>query len=119
MHRLHNATVGSAAHDSDSEADERLAMVIEGSLTGGLCGADAGGLTAVLLDTRATANFVSPRLQRVAITYSSSPDDSSTPILGRVRLSLKLQSFKCTVTCYVIDLCEQFTLFLGTALWLV
>ena len=115
MHRLHNATVLSAAADSDFESDERLAMLFEGSLGGsGLDG--HGQLTApILFDTGASSNFVSPRLlKQAAISYSSSSatlrlaDDSSAPILGKVRLRLKLQSFACTVTCYVTDLCDEF-----------
>ena len=35
MHRLHNATVLSAASDSSFESDERFAMLFEGSLGGG------------------------------------------------------------------------------------
>ena len=35
MHRLHNATVLSAASDSEFESDERLAMLFEGFLGGG------------------------------------------------------------------------------------
>ena len=67
-----------------------------------------------------SANFVSPRLlQQLGITYSSPTatlrlaDDSSAPILGKVRLKFKLQSFTCTVTCYVTDLCDEFDLILG------
>ena len=40
-------------------------------------------------------------------------DDSSAPILGKVRLRLKLQSFVCTVTCYVTELCDDFDVILG------
>ena len=115
MHRLHNATVLSAAADADFESDERLAMLFEGSL-GGSRSDGHGGLTApILFDTGASSNFVSPRLlKQAAIFYSSSSatlrlaDDSSAPILGKVRLRLKLQSFACTVTCYVTDLCDEF-----------
>ena len=42
-------------------------------------------------------------------------DDSSAPILGKVRLRLKLQSFVCTVTCYVTDLCDEFDVILGNS----
>ena len=121
MHRLHNATVLSAASDSRFESDERLAMLFEGSLGGG--GLDGRGLTApILFDTGASSNFVSPRfLKQSAISYSSSSatlrlaDDSSAPILGKVRLRLKLQSFVCTVTCYVTDLCDEFDVILGNS----
>lgn len=70
MHRLHNATVLSAAHDSDLESNERLAMLFEGSLAGGFGHrSDAAGLTApILVDTGASSNFVSPRLlQQLAL----------------------------------------------------
>ena len=96
MHRLHYATVLSAAADSDFESDERLAMLFEGSL-GGSRSDGHGGLTApILFDTGASSNFVSPRLlKQAAISSSSSAtlrlaDDSSAPILGKVRLRLKL-----------------------------
>ena len=87
-------------------------MLFEGSLGGG--GLDGRGLTApILFDTGASSNFVSPRfLKQAAISYSSSSatlrlaDDSSAPVLGKVRLGLKLHSFVCTVTCYVTDLCD-------------
>ena len=59
-HRLHNATVLSAASDSSFESDERLAMLFEGSLGGG--GLDGRGLTApILFDIGASSNFVSHR----------------------------------------------------------
>ena len=120
MHRLHNATVLSAAHDSYSESNERLAMLFEGTFNGSR---PYGGLTApILLDTGASSNFVSPRLlQRLGITYSPTTatlrlaDDSSSPILGRVRLRFRLQSLTCTVTCYVTDLCSDFDLILGNS----
>ena len=121
MHRLHHATVLSAADDSELESDERLAMLFErsfGSTLGGHGVLDAP----ILFDTGATSNFISPRLlQRLGISYSSSSatlrlaDDSSAPILGRVRLRFKLQAFSCTVSCYVTDLCDEFDLILGNS----
>ena len=42
-------------------------------------------------------------------------DDSSAPILGKVRLRLKLQSFVCTVTCYVTDLRDELDVILGNS----
>ena len=73
----------------------------------------------ILFDTGASSNFGSPRfLKQAAISYSSYSatlrlaDDSSAPILGKVRLRLKLQS-ACTVTCYVTDLCDEFDVILG------
>ena len=121
MHRLHNATVLSAASDSSFASDERLAMLFEGSLGGG--GFDGPGLTAsILFDTGAFSNVISTRfLKQAAISHSSSSatlclaDDSSAPILGKVRLSLKLQSFVCTVTCNVTDLCDDFDVILGNS----
>ena len=107
MHRLHSATVLSAASDSSFESDERLAMLSGGSLGGG--GLDGPGLTAcILFDTGASSNFVNPRfLKQAAISTSSSSsatlrlaDDSSAPILGKVRLRFKLQLFGCTVFGY-------------------
>ena len=73
MYRLHNATVLSAAAESDLESDERLAMLFEGFLGGS--GPDGhGGLTApILFDAGASPNFVCPRfLKQAAISYSSS-----------------------------------------------
>ena len=57
----------------------------------------------ILFDTGASSNFVSPKfLKQAAVSYSSATlrlaDDSSAPILGKVRVRLKLQSFVCTVT---------------------
>ena len=53
MHRLHKATVVSAASDPDLESDERLAMLFEGSLGGNRV--DGGGLIApILFDTGAS-----------------------------------------------------------------
>ena len=52
MHRLHNATVLSAAHDSGLESDERLAMLFEGSFTGGFGGRAHDGLTSPILFDR-------------------------------------------------------------------
>ena len=127
MHRLHNATVPSLAHDSDLESDERLAMLFEGTFPcptpGAISGGGDGGVTSpVLLDTGASANFVSPRLLRqLAVSYAASSatlrlaDDSSAPILGKVRLCLKLQTFSCTVTCYVTDLCDEFDVILANS----
>ena len=119
MHRLHNATVVSAAHDSNLESNERLAMLFEGHF--GRSGRNDGGLTAhILFDSGASSNFVSPRLlQQLAVSYSPTTatlrlaDDSSSPILGKVRLRFKLQSFTSTVTCYVTTLCDEFDLILG------
>ena len=60
MHRLHNATVLSAAADSDFESDERLAMLFEGSL-GGSRSDGHGGLTApILFDTGGILKFCEP-----------------------------------------------------------
>ena len=106
---------------SSFESDERLAILFEGSLRGG--GLDGRGLTApILFDTGAVSNFVSPRfLKQAAISYSSSSatlrlaDDSSAPVLGKVRLGLKLHSFVCTVTRYVTDLCDEFDVILGNS----
>ena len=72
-------------------------MLFGGSLDRG--GLDGLGLTAcILFDTGASSNFVSPRfLKQAAISTSSSSatlrlaDDSSAPILGKVRVRLKLQ----------------------------
>ena len=121
MHRLHNATVLSAAHDSDLESEERLAMLFEGSFHGGIGGRGNGILTSpILFDSGASSNFVSPRLlHQLAISYSPSSvtlrlaDDSSAPILGKVKLRFKLQFFTGIVSCYVTDLCDEFDMILG------
>ena len=76
-------------------------------------------MSPILLDIGASTNFVSPRLlQQLGISYSSSSsatlrlaDDSSATILGKIkRLRFRLQSFTCTVSCYVTDLCDEFDL---------
>ena len=124
MHRLHNAVVSSAAHDSDLESDERLAMLFEGAFQGGFGGRGHGdGLNSpILFDSGASSNFVSPRLlQQLGISYSPSgatlrlADDSSAPSLGKVRLRFKLQSFTGIATCYVTDLCDEFDVILGNS----
>ena len=98
MHRLHNATVLSAAHDSDLESKEHLAMLFEGSFCGGFDGrgGDGGQLNSpILFDTGASSSFVNPSLlQKLGISYAPSfatlslADDSSSPILGKFRLRL-------------------------------
>ncbi len=78
MHRLHKATIVSAAHDSSLESDERLAMLFEGSFWGNDRGrGDASGVghltSPILFHSGASSNFVSPRLlQQLAISCSSS-----------------------------------------------
>jgi len=123
MHRLHNATVLSAADDSNLESSERLAMLFEGSFYGNVGGRHDGVTSSILFDSGASSNFVSPRLlQQLAVSYSSSSatlrlaDDSSAPILGKVRLRFKLQSFTGIVSCYVTDLCDEFDMILGNSL---
>ena len=137
MHRLHRASVvpsvaASNGSSLDLESDERLAMLFEGAFGGSLRwggGGQHGGLTSsILLDTGASTNFVSPRLlQQLGISYSSSSsatlrlaDDSSATILGKIkRLRFKLQSFTCTVSCYVTDLCDEFDLILGNSFMVI
>ncbi|KAA6427324.1 MAG: hypothetical protein FRX49_01989 [Trebouxia sp. A1-2] len=88
MHRLHNATVAPASDEVDSDSDERLAMLFEGSF--GCGGRDGHRVdTSILFDSGATSNFVSPRLlKQLAVNYSPSSatlrlaDASSVPILG-------------------------------------
>ena len=130
MHRLHHATLASSSsspQDSDLESDERLAMLFEGSFVGHFAGRlrDGGVDAPILLDSGASANFVSPRLlKHLAVTCSPSSltlrlaDDSSAPILGKVRLRFRLQSFSCTATCYVTDLYDEFDLILGNSFML-
>ena len=94
-------------------------MLFEGHF--GRCGRHDGNLIApILLDSGASSNFVSPKLlQQLETSYSPTTatlhlaDDSSSPILGKVRLRFKLQSFTSTVTCYVTTLCDEFDLILG------
>ena len=63
MHRLHNATVVSAAHDSNLESNERLAMLFEGHF--GRCGRNDGGLTApILFDSGASYQLRESQNQR-------------------------------------------------------
>ena len=96
MHRLHNASVLSAARDSDLESDERLAMVFEASFCGDYDGrgGDRGQPTSpinILFDTGASSNFVNPGLlQKLGISFAPSSatlrlaDDSSAPVLGKI-----------------------------------
>ena len=99
-------------------------MLFEGSFRGdfdGRGGGYGGQLNfPILFDTGASSNFVNPTLlQKLGISYvpSSSTlrlaDDSSAPILGKVRLRFKLQSFTSIVSCYVTDLCNEFDVILG------
>ena len=118
VHGLNSASVTSAAACPEPP-DERLAMLFEG----GFQGQDGARIEApVLLDSGASSNFVSPRLLRqLALSYSSSSaklrlaNNSEVPILGKVRLRVKLQNFTVTVACHVTDLCGEFDLILGNS----
>ena len=99
-------------------------MLFEGSFRGdfdGRGGGYGGQLNfPILFDTGASSNFVNPTLlQKLGISYAPSSstlrlaDDSSAPILGKVRLRFKLQSFTSVVSCYVTDLCDEFDVILG------
>ena len=86
MHRLD----GVATADSDIDAhnpDGRLAMLFEGSFGG----RSRGGVGSVLLDSGASANFVSyGSFQKMGISYLTQPanlrlaDNSEAPTPGRL-----------------------------------
>ncbi|DBA79948.1 TPA: hypothetical protein ACH3X1_008153 [Trebouxia sp. C0004] len=100
MHRLHNATVLAASHDSDLESDERLAMLFEGSFLGDCIGrggstggSNGGQLTAPILFDNLPILSILDSLKDPSSATLRLADDSSAPILGKVRLRFKLQSF--------------------------
>ena len=63
MHRLHNASVlSAAAADSSLDSDERLAMLFEGSFNGNVGDRHGRVTSSILFDSGASSNFVSPRL---------------------------------------------------------
>ena len=122
VHKLHIATVASVAQGVDTPVDKSLAMLFERCFWG----EHGRGLSApVLLDSGASSNFVSPSfLQQLGISHSPSSaklklaDSSEAPILGKVRLRFKLQHFTATATCFVTDLCDEFSVILGNSFML-
>ena len=120
MHRLHNAVVVATANsDMDThEPDGHLAVLFEGRFGGG----PHDGLAPVLLDSGASANFVSPGLlQTLGISYPTSSatlrlaDNSEAPTLGRAKLRFKLQHFLVVADFYVTELCSDFDIILGNS----
>ena len=72
----------------------------------------------VLMDTGASANFISPQLlKRLQLECQPADaklrlaDNTEAPILGKVQLRLKIQQFSTVVWCYVTDLCSDFFFF--------
>ena len=122
VHKLHNATVVSVAQGIDTPVDKHLAMLFEGCFWG----EHGRGLSAsVLLDSGSSSNFVSPGfLQQLGISHSPSSaklklaDSSEAPILGKVRLRFKMQHFTATATCFVTELCDEFSVILGNSFML-
>ena len=74
----------------------------------------------ILMDTGATANFISPQLLKklqlecqLTDAMLRLADNTEAPILGKVQLKLKIQQFSCVVWCFVTDLCKEFDVILG------
>ena len=71
----------------------------------------------ILMDTGASANFISPQLLRRLQLECQPADaklpDTEAPILGKVQLRLKIQQFSTVVWYYVTDLCKEFDSILG------
>ena len=117
LHALHNCTL----HTTDAvpgeqplSTDKHLTMLFEGGTT------KQGLSFIILMDTGASANFISPQLLR-RLQVECQPadaklrlaDDTEAPILGKVQLRLKIQQFSTVVWCYVTDLCKEFDVILG------
>ena len=76
----------------------------------------------MLLNSVTSSHFVSLGfLQQLGMSHSSSnaklnlADSSGAPILGKVRLRFKLQHFTATATCFVTDLCDEFSVVQGNS----
>ena len=123
LHGLHNATV---VHDNtdaipvpDSSitgTDKHLTMLFEGTTV------QQRLKLQVLLDTGASANFVSPRvLADLNMQFQPAgaklrlAGDTEAAILGKVKLKVKLQHFTALVPCFVTELCQDFDLILGNS----
>ena len=93
-------------------------MLFEGRFGGG----PHDGLAPVLLDSGASANFVSDGLlHTLGVSYPTLAatlrlaDKSEAPILGRPELRLKLQHFLVVAVCYIPELCSDFDIILGNS----
>ena len=114
LHGLHNASVltdgvSLAMHCDELTADKHLTMLFEGQMMRQRLPAQ------ILLDTSASVSFVSPSLlKKLNLAYLPVEaklrlaTNSEAPILGRVKLKLKIQQFVAIVPCLVTDLCADF-----------
>ena len=122
LHSLHNATVMhgncnamTAPSTTVISTDKHLTMLFEGSTV------QQRLKLRILMDTGASANFVSPRiLKDLKMTFLLEAgaklrlvDNSETAILGKVTLKLSMQHFTAVVPCYVTDLRHDFDVILG------
>ena len=80
----------------------------------------------VLLDSGAEMPFISAAYaHRVGLTVDKLkvaqtvklPNGSTVPVLGKCHVKVRIQQFSGTVTCWVVDLTEGFSLILGQS-WL-
>lgn len=92
-------------------------MLLEGSA------ANAEGVIRTLIDSGATANFVSPRLLATLGTAWESTsaslrlaDSTEAKLIGETTIKLKIQQqFSAVLHCYVTELCDEFDIILGNA----
>ena len=86
----------------------------------------AGVPGTVLMDSGAKLPFISAAYaHRVGLTVEKLqvaetvhlPDGSTVPVLGKCHLKVRIQNYSGTVTCWVVDLSDGFSLILGES-WL-
>ena len=119
LHSLHNAVLCSVELQSDCadhvlSTDKHLTMLFEGLILHQRLPAT------ILLDSGASTNFVHPKLVqqlRMHMQPASASlrlaDNTEAPILGKVKLRLRMQGFSAAIPCYVTTLCEDFDVILG------
>ncbi len=122
LHQLHNTKVLQEQWPpkpaTDCPTNQHLSMLIEGRTIQGI-------KAVTLLDTGATANFISPRLlEQLKLPCKKTDaklrlaDDSESTILGEVLLKLKLQHLTVQLPCFVTGLCDEFDVILGNAFFI-
>ena len=114
-HPLHTAVVQRSSQTCVAQAaviDQPLVMLFEGTIDGVRC--------CTLLDSGASTNFISDadieRLRLVMAPTQASlelADGNILPILGRVKVKLKMGAFHSHQLCYVTKLADPFDLILS------
>ena len=113
-HPLHNAVVrhSQACVAQAPVTDQPLTMLFEGTIDGVKC--------CNLLDSGASANCISDAaIERLGLVMAPTQaslelaDGNTSPILGRVKVKLKMGAFHSHLFCYVTRLADPFDLILG------